>query len=81
MKNLATVLVLLFLATLVVLLWRLEGRLEPMAELARAQLADRAEARLAEQNRIAAEGRARARQAGPGRTVPARPACRQAGLS
>ena len=59
MKNLATVLGILLLAMLVGLLWRLDGRLAPMAELARVQLLDRDEARQAEQARLAARERAR----------------------
>lgn len=59
MKNLATVLVLLLLVTLAMLLWRLEERLAPMAELARTQLADRAELRQTEQTRIVTAEKAR----------------------
>ncbi len=60
MKNYPMVLALVLVAVLAALLWRIERHLGPMAEFARAQVADRAEARLAEQARLAAEAQARA---------------------
>ena len=60
MKNYPMVLALVLAALLVALLWRIERHLAPMADFARAQGADRAEARLAEQARLAAEAQARA---------------------
>ena len=60
MKNSPTVPVLVLALVFRALCWRIERHLAPMADLARAQLADRAEARQAEQTRRADEDRARA---------------------
>ncbi len=58
MKNPTTVLVIALLAVVAALLWRLERHTATLAELARVQIADRAEARRAEQERLAAAERA-----------------------
>ena len=60
MKNLTTVLVIVLLAIVAALLWRLERHTAALAELARVQLADRAELRRTEETRLAAAQRAEA---------------------
>ena len=58
MKNPTTVLAIVLLTTVAALLWRLERHTAVLAELARVQLADRAEFRRTEETRIAAAQRA-----------------------
>ena len=60
MKNPTTVLAIVLLATVAALLWRLERHSAVLAELARVQLADRAELRRTEADRLAAAQRAEA---------------------
>ena len=58
MKHLTSAVALVMLGALVLLLWRIEGHLAPLAEAARGQLADRAEAQRTEHDRRAAAARA-----------------------
>lgn len=58
MKNYPMVLALVLAALLVALLWRIERHLAPLADFARAQVADRIEARQAAQDRRTAEEQA-----------------------
>ena len=58
MKNFTLAFALVLLAALVLLLWRIESHLAPLAESARVQLADREAARRADEARRAAAERA-----------------------
>lgn len=58
MKNLPLALALVLLAAIAAALWRIDSRLAPLTELARAQLADREDARQAELARREASARA-----------------------
>lgn len=78
MKNATLVPVIALLAVVTVLLWRLERHAAPLAELARVQLADRAETRAAEQARAAAAQRAEAEARAQTETAAARRAAEQA---
>ncbi len=57
MKNFATAFALFLLTALVVLLWRIDHHLAPLAESARLQMTDRAEARQLERERVAEQAR------------------------